>query len=205
MISAQADRAGRYKITFSDGSTMRLYRQTVEDFGLYTGLEMSENEISNLRSAAGQMSAKMRAVRIVAASNVSKSDLEQRLIRKGESKAQAKEAVQWMEDLNLVDDRVTAQQIVQRCIRQGYGKARAKQALYEKQIPRNLWEEVLEDYPDQTDSITEFLRSRLGNSWDERDLRRAMDALLRRGHSYAQIRKGLQNLELDTDDLPEEC
>ena len=166
---------------------------------------MSENEISNLRSAAGQMSAKMRAVRIVAASNVSKSDLEQRLIRKGESKAQAKEAVQWMEDLNLVDDRVTAQQIVQRCIRQGYGKARAKQALYEKQIPRNLWEEVLEDYPDQTDSITEFLRSRLGNSWDERDLRRAMDALLRRGHSYAQIRKGLQNLELDTDDLPEEC
>ena len=205
LISAQADRAGRYKITFSDGSTMRLYRQTVEDFGLYTGLEMSEDEISKLRNAAGQMSAKMRAVRIVAASNVSKSDLEQRLIRKGESKAQAKEAVRWMEDLNLVDDRVTAQQIVQRCIRQGYGKARAKQALYEKQIPRNLWEEVLEDYPDQTDSITEFLRSRLGNSWDERDLKRAMDALLRRGHSYAQIRKGLQNLELDTDDLPEEC
>jgi SOS response regulatory protein OraA/RecX len=183
---------------------MRLYRQTVEDFGLYTGLEMTDEDISQLRSAAGQMSAKMRAVRIVAASNVSKTDLEQRLIRKGETKAQAKAAVQWMEDLNLVDDRVTAQQIVQRCIRQGYGKARAKQALYEKQIPRDLWEEVLEDYPDQTDSITEFLRSRLGNSRDERDLKRAMDALVRRGHNYSQIRRGLQNLELDADDIPEE-
>ena len=183
---------------------MRLYRQTVEDFGLYTGLEMSGEEISRLRNAAGQMSAKMRAVRIVAASNVSKTDLEQRLIRKGESARQAREAVQWMEDMNLVDDRVTAEQTVQRCIRQGYGKARAKQALYEKQIPRELWEAVLADYPDQTDSITEFLRSRLGENWDERDLKRAMDALLRRGHSYAQIRKGLQNLELDTDDLPEE-
>ena len=183
---------------------MRLYRQTVEDFGLYAGLEMADEEISKLRNAAGQMSAKMRAVRIVAASNVSKTDLEQRLIRKGETKAQAKAAVQWMEDLNLVDDRVTAQQIVQRCIRQGYGKARAKQALYEKQIPRDLWEEVLEDYPDQTDSITEFLRSRLGNSWDERDLKRAMDALVRRGHNYSQIRRGLQNLELDADDIPEE-
>ena len=183
---------------------MRLYRQTVEDFGLYAGLEMLDEEISKLRNAAGQMSAKMRAVRIVAASNVSKTDLEQRLIRKGETKAQARAAVQWMEDLNLVDDRVTAQQIVQRCIRQGYGKARVKQALYEKQIPRDLWEEVLEDYPDQTDSITEFLRSRLGNSWEERDLKRAMDALVRRGHNYSQIRRGLQNLELDADDIPEE-
>lgn len=191
-------------ITFSDGSTMRLYRQTVEDFGLYTGLEMTAEELSRLRDAAGRMSAKMRAVRIVAASNVSKTDLEQRLIRKGESKTQAREAVRWMEELNLVDDRVTAEQIVQRCIRQGYGKARAKQVLYEKQIPRDLWEEVLSDYPDQTDRITEFLRSRLGESWGERDLKRAMDALLRRGYNYSEIRRGLSNLELDTDDFPEE-
>lgn len=203
-LSPQADRAGRYLVTFSDGSTMRLYRQTVEDFGLYAGLELTAEEIARLRTAAGQMSAKMRAVRIVAASNVSKSDLEQRLIRKGESASQAREAVRWMEDLNLVDDRATADQIVQRCIRQGYGKARAKQALYEKQIPRDLWEEVLADYPDQSDSITEFLRSRLGEGWDERDLKRAMDALLRRGHNYSQIRQGLRNLELDADDFPEE-
>jgi len=126
------------------------------------------------------------------------------LIRKGESAAQAREAVRWMEEMNLVDDRTTAGQIVQRCIRQGYGKARAKQALYEKQIPRELWEEALADYPDQTDSITEFLRARLGDSWDERDLKRAMDALVRRGHNYSQIRRGLSNLELDTDDFPEE-
>ena len=191
-------------MTFSDGSTMRLYRQTLEDFGIYTGMEMTGEEVSRLRTAAGQMSAKMRAVRIVAASNVSKTDLEQRLIRKGESPRQAAEAVRWMEDLNLVDDRVTAEQTVQRCIRQGYGKARAKQALYEKQIPRQLWEEVLADYPDQTDSITEYLRNRLGESWNERDLKRAMDALVRRGHNYSQIRKALQNLEMDIDDFLEE-
>lgn len=203
-LSPNPDRAGRYLVTFSDGSTMRLYRQTLEDYGIYTGMEMTAEEISRLRTAAGQMSAKMRAVRIVAASNVSKSDLEQRLIRKGESPKQAAEAVRWMEDLNLVDDRITAEQTVQRCIRQGYGKARAKQALYEKQIPKELWDEVLADYPDQTDAITDFLRSRLGDSRDERSLKRAMDALVRRGHSYSQIRQALRNLELDTDDFPEE-
>ena len=203
-IAQSPDRAGRYLIKFSDGSSMRLYRQTVEDFGLYTGLELSEQQIKALREAAGQMSAKMRAVRIVAASNVSKSDLEQRLVRKGESKAQAKEAVQWMSDLNLLDDGRTARQVVDSCIRKGYGRARAKQALYEKQIPKELWDEVLEDYPDQTDKILQFLRSRLGSSWEERDLKRAVDALLRRGHSYSEIRQALESLEADTDDFRED-
>ena len=182
---------------------IRLYRQTLEDFGIYVGLELTDQQLKDLREAAGQMSAKMRAVRIVAASNVSVSDLEQRLVRKGESPKQAREAVQWMEQMHLVDDRTTAEQLVQRCIRQGYGKARAKQALYEKQIPRELWAEVLEGYPDQTEKITEFLRSRLGESRDAKDLKRAIDALLRRGHKYAQIRQALNDLQLDTDDFPE--
>ena len=202
-LSASADRAGRYLVTFSDGTFMRLYRQTIEDFGLYTGMEMEDVDVSRLRDAAGQMSAKMRAVRIVAASSVSKTDLEQRLVRKGETPIQAKEAVQWMEELNLVDDRATAQQVVQRCIRQGYGRARAKQALYEKQIPREFWEEALADYPDQIDKISGFLRSRLGDCWDERDLKRTIDALLRRGHKYTDIRQALRNLNVDTDDFPE--
>ena len=149
-LAARPDRAGRHMVTFSDGSVLRLYRRTVEDFGLYAGLELTDEEMKNLRIAADKMSAKMRAVRIVAASNVSKTDLEQRLIRKGESKTSAREAVQWMEDLNLVDDGETACQLVQQCIRKGYGKLRAKQALYEKQIPKELWEEALADYPDMT-------------------------------------------------------
>ena len=61
--------------------------------GLYTGKELSEAEMERLREAAGQMSAKMRAVRIVSASSVSRRDLEERLVRKGEDPAQAKEAV----------------------------------------------------------------------------------------------------------------
>lgn len=203
-IAQSPDRAGRYLIKFSDGSTMRLYRQTVEDFGLYTGLELTEDQVQSLREAAGQMSAKMRAVRIVAASSVSKSDLEQRLVRKGETKAQAKEAVQWMSELNLLDDSITARHVVDSCIRKGYGKARAKQALYEKQIPKELWEEVLADYPDQTEKILQFLRSRLGESWEERDLKRAVDALLRRGHSYSEIRQALECLDADPDDFRED-
>ena len=203
-VASQPDRAGRHTVRFEDGTAMRLYRQTIEDFGLYQGMELSEKELASLREAAGAMSAKMRAVRIVAASSVSKKDLEQRLVWKGEDPRQAKEAVQWMADMHLVDDRKTAQQVVERCIGKGYGLARAKQALYEKRIPKELWQEVLEDYPDQCEAVVSFLRSRLGGSQDPREIRRAVDALMRKGHSYSRIRKGLEELSLDREDFLEE-
>ena len=64
---------------------------------------------------------------------------------------------------------------------------------------KEYWEEVLADYPDQTDKIVEFLRSRLNEAFEERDVRRAIDALLRRGHSYQEIRKAMQELTFDAD------
>ena len=203
-LKTSPDRAGRYWVTFSDGSKLGLYRQTVEDFGLYTGLELSEDQFSALEKAAGQMSAKMRAVRIVSASSVSKKDLEHRLIQKGEDPDQAKEAVQWMEDLHLVNDRNTAEQIVHSCISKGYGLQRAKQALYEKRIPKQYWEDALADYPNQEEKIAAFLRSRLDADSDQKEIKKAVDALLRRGHSYGVIRRVLSDLTFDTDEFPEE-
>ena len=186
---------------FESGETLRLYRQTVEDFSLYSGKEMTEEEFQKLKEAGGQMSAKMRAVRILSASSVSKGDMEQRLIQKGEKPAQAKEAVRWLADMDLLDDEKTARQLVERCIRKGYGLARAKQVLYEKRIPKAYWEEAISDYPDQQDYIIEFLRSKEESLGDPRALRRAVDALLRRGHSYGEIRRALDRLSLQTEEL----
>ena len=191
-VSVQPDRAGRYTVKLDTGSVLRLYRQTVEDFCLCTGMEMDEEAFASLQKAAGEMSAKMRAVRIVSASSVSKADLEQRLVQKGESREDAQQAVAWMADLDLLDDSKTAQQVVHHCIAKGYGLSRAKQALYEKRIPKEYWSDALADYPDQSEKILEFLQNRLGNNRDEKVLRRAIDGLLRRGHSYQDIRKALQ-------------
>ncbi len=196
-VSQSPDRAGRYLVKFSDGSAMKLYRQTVEDFRLYPGMELDSPDA--LRESNSRYSAKMRAVRIVSAAAVSKRDLQNRLVRKGEGEAQAKEAVQWLSDLNLVDDRQTARQVVESCIRKGYGLSRAKQALYEKQIPKELWEEALEDYPDQTDAIVRLLQQKLRDPEDPRAVRRAIDAALRRGHSYGDVKRALERIGTESD------
>ena len=203
-IAAQPDRVGRHLIKFADGSTIRLYRQTVEDFCLFTGMELDDKQMNDLRQAAEVMSARMRAVRILSVTSVSKEDLEQRLIRKGENPVYAKEAVDWMSDLNLLDDSKIAEQIVQKCIYKGYGVSRAKQALYEKRIPKDLWQDALMDYPDQKEKIVSFLKTRISDFGDERQLRRAMDALVRRGHSYSEIWSAMEQISLDFDEFPEE-
>ena len=82
-VSQSPDRSGRYLVKFSDGSSMKLYRQTVEDFRMYPGMEV--DNLDAIRETNSRYSAKMRAVRIVSASAVSKRDLETRLVRKGET------------------------------------------------------------------------------------------------------------------------
>ena len=203
-LAASPDRAGRYRVVLEDDSVLHLYRQTVEDFGLYAGIELSDEQMQMLQTAAREMSAKMRAVRIVAASSVSKRDLEHRLIQKGEDPEQAKAAVDWMSDMSLLDDGKTAQQIVSRCISKGYGLSRAKQALYEKRIPRELWDAALEGYPEQIDKIMDFLESRLGDAPSDQEVKRAIDALLRRGHSYGSIRRAMQEMTMDPKEYPED-
>lgn len=203
-LSAKADRAGRFLVRFDDGTAMRLYRRTVEDFGLFAGAQLDAAQFEKLRANAEEVSAKMRAVRIIAASNVSKKELKRRLIQKGEGAQQASDAVQWLEEHDLLDDAKTAAQIVSRCAAKGYGISRAKQALYEKRIPKEYWDEALADYPEQTDAIVSFLRARLGDDADERAVRRATDALLRRGHTYGEIRKAMEILTLETEDFSED-
>ena len=203
-LKTEPDRAGRYWVTLENGKKMAIYRQTVEDFGLYSGKELSDEEFAQLEAASGAMSAKMRAVRIVAASAVSKKDLQQRLVQKGEDPSQAADAVAWMEEMHLVDDEETARQIVSRCATKGYGLARVKQALYEKKIPKRYWDAALAEYPDQTEHILRFLHSRLEDISDQKEVKKAIDALLRRGHSYSEIRSAMQQMKVDPDEFPEE-
>lgn len=191
-----------FRIRFSDGTTLKTQDYVIADHGLYPGKELNAEEMETLRKAAALASAKNRAVRIVSAAGVSKSDLERRLIHKGESPEDAREAVQWLSELELLDDGHTAEQLVRSAVRKGYGAARIKQILYQKGIPEAYWEQALSALPDMQDAIDSFLSKRLqGREPDEKECKRIIDALLRRGHSWTEIRAGLkrysENLDLE--------
>ncbi len=180
------------RLHFSDESTMRVPLTVVADERLYLTMEISEERMERIREATGTASAKLRAVRIVAASGVSEKELRRRLVQKGETQDHAEQAVQWLTDLNLLDDAETARRIVEKGVAKGYGKARIRQMLYEKGIERDLWEDALRAMPDPCDAIDRYLSKHLnGQAPDKKQLKKITDALLRRGHGWEHIRAGL--------------
>ena len=198
-------RGGRYTVTLDVGRRLRLEQSTVGEFALYPGRELTAEELDQIRAANQRASAKARAVRIISATNVSKKDLERRLVQKGETPELASEAVQWLTELNLLDDLETARQLAQSAARKGYGAARIRQILYQKGIDRQLWDEAMEELPEPDDAIDRFLQSRFkGEKPDERETKRAVDALLRRGHRWADIRSAMARYTDALNDIMEE-
>ena len=193
-----------FQLHFSDGTVIKTQDYVIADLGLYPGVEMDEKKLRELQDAVGLASAKNRAVRIVSASGVSKKELERRLTQKGETVHDAKAAVEWLSELELLDDAKTAEQLVRSAVHKGYGKIRIKQILYEKRIPEEFWEDALAQVPDMDDAVDKFLNQRLkGRQPDQKELKRTIDALLRRGHSWSDIRSGLRRYS-DSLDLEEQ-
>ncbi len=182
-------------VIFDDGTTKKYLPQVAAEQGLFVGMELSEAEYQALEAANSAASAKQRAVRIVSAAAVSRGDLRQRLTQKGESPEDAENAVRWLEELKLLDDAETARQIVARGVSRGYGAERIKQMLYQKRIPRKYWEEALETLPDMREALTDFLQKRLGEEPDEKTIRSATQAALRRGFTWSEVREALERIK----------
>ena len=54
------------------------------------------------------------------------------------------------------------------------------------------------------EKIQDFLRARLEGASDEKQKKRAIDALIRRGHSYGTIKRALESLSFETEDMFED-
>ena len=184
------------RLIFEDGKRLKAPAFKVVELGLTPGAEVTPEVFLALENAQSLASCKERAVRILTASGLSKKELQKRLVQKGESEKDAEAAVAWLEELHLIDDLETAKQLVRSACLRGYGAARAKSILYEKGIPKELWDEALEELPEMDDAIDVFLRRKLdGRTLDAKQIKKTVDALLRRGHSYHDIQAGLRRYE----------
>ena len=181
------------RLIFEDGKRLKAPAFKVVELGLTIGAEVSPEDVLALENAQSFASCKERAVRILTASGLSKKELQKRLVQKGEREEDAEAAVSWLEELHLIDDLETAKQLVRSAGLRGYGRARAKSILYEKGIPKELWDEALSEFGETDGAIDAFLRKKLsGRTLDQKTIKKAVDALIRRGHSWKDIQSGLR-------------
>ena len=188
-IEASKHKKGRILLFLEDGACLKITEQELLDFGLRSGDELDEAVLGRLKEAAGVSHARAAAADLIGKRAMSRRDLERKLREKGASEAEARYAAEWLEAIGALNDAEYAAALVRHCAQLGYGPARVREKLYEKGVPRELWEEALEELPADGGQVEDFLRSKLrGRIPDEKEKRRLTNALLRRGFPWGEVK-----------------
>lgn len=192
----------RFELTLSNGDRLRVTLNDVADFSLYTGRVLAEDELVALKNAAALSRAKDRALRIIGARAMSERELYDRLVEKGEPEQNAAATVAWLVGLHLLNDADYAAMLVRHYAAKGFGKRRVRDELYKRKVPKELWDDALSELPEQDDMIDRLLRGKLrgADSDDRAALKRAADALLRRGFGWDEIQAAVERYHLSTED-----
>lgn len=147
------------------------------------------------------MTVKERALAMLDRRDYSRAELLKKLVEKGAEETEAAAAVERLAELGFVDDARYAPMIVRHYAAKGYGARRIRQELQRHGIPKELWDEAMEQMPVQDDTIDRLLRSKLKSaSPDRAELKKAQDFLLRKGYGWEEIRTALEHYNAPTEE-----
>ena len=198
-LEASKHKRGRVLVFLADGACLKITEQELLDFGLRAGDELDETTLARLKEAAGVSNVKATAADLIGKRAMSRASLEKKLKEKGASEVEARYAAEWLEAIGAINDADYAALLVRHCADLGYGPARTREKLYEKGVPRELWDEALDQLPDNGEQIDRFLQSKLrGRMPDEKEKKRLTDALLRRGYSWGDVKAAWNRLGSET-------
>ena len=200
-IEASRHKKGRVLVFLEDGACLRITEQELLDFGLRSGDELDDKTLQRLKEAAGVSNVKATAADLVGKRAMSRRDLERKLQNRGASETEARYAAEWMEAIGAINDADYAAVLARHCADLGYGPQRVREKLYEKGVPRELWDDALDALPDSAGQIDAYLeRKPRGRVPDQREKKRLCDALLRRGFSWPEVKAGLNRLGSEIED-----
>ena len=186
-------------VLLSSGETVKTTLAVAAEMSVYDGRELSADEAREFQEKSALARARERAMRIISARAMSERELYDRLVEKGETEHNAADCVAWLRELHFLSDEDYAGMVVCHYAQKGYGRRRVRDELYRRKVPRELWDAALDELPEQDDTVDRLLRSRLkGEHPDRAELKKASDALLRRGFSWEEIRAAINRFNSDT-------
>jgi regulatory protein len=157
--------------------------------------DRSETEKENTSVEA----AKRKALSLLDRRDYSRAELLRKLDEKGYDAAAAEEAVDRLVYLGFVDDARYAPIVVRHYAAKGYGAQRIRGELQRRGIPKELWDTAMAEMPQQDETLDRLLRSRLkGAPACDRDaLRKATDALRRKGYGWDEISAAVERMRAE--------
>ena len=189
----------RWLAVLEDGSILRLSRNQIADFALYAGRELSDEEADRLTQAIENENFRAHALRMIMDTPRSRKEFVKLLEKMDCPPEKAREIADWLEDLGYLDDAAYAREVVELYVRKGYGERKIRDELYRRGVPRELWDEALGQIQeeDSASAIDAFLEKKLKGSRDPKDVKRASDALARRGYRWPEISDALRRYGME--------
>ncbi|MCC8183070.1 MAG: recombination regulator RecX [Clostridiales bacterium] len=185
---------GRFLVFLDSGALIKVGEQELLDFGLRPGLELEGETLRRLIASSEDTSARERAARMIGARPLSRAELVDKLVAKGEGRPQAERAADWLEELGALNDGEYAKTVVRHYDGRGYGPQKLREELYRRKIPRDCWAEAMAEARPEEEAAADYLASRrAADASDPRSFQRQANALRRRGFSWQAIRTVMGN------------
>lgn len=183
---------GRWLAVLEDGSILRIGEGEVVDFALYAGRELSDEEAERLQEAARRGEWKSKAIELLMRKPQSRKELGRKLLEWEASQEEAEAICDRLEELGYLNEAEYAGRIVRHYAAKGFGERKLRDELYRRGIPRELWDEALAQIEDNSEAINAFLEKKLKGSRDPKEIKKASDALARRGYGWEEISAALE-------------
>ena len=188
---------GRWLAVLEDGSILRIGEGEVVDFALYAGRELSDEEAERLQEAARRGEWKSKAIELLMRKPQSRKELGRKLLEWEAPQEEAEAICDRLEELGYLDDAAYAREVVELYVRRGYGERKIRDELYRRGVPRELWDDALAQIEDNSEAIDAFLEKKLKGSRDPKEIKKASDALARRGFRWPEISDALRRYGME--------
>lgn len=212
-------RQGRWLVWLDDASIVRVGEGDVVSLGLYAGKELSGAEGEALMAAGERSRLMERAVGLLAQRPMSRRELLDRLCAPPRQKREkypydklddgpgpellqaqrealrerAEDVADRLEDLGLLNDGEYARTVVRHYAAKGYGPRKLRDELYRRGVPREFWEEAMEEREPDEGQIDKLVRQKLRDAEPTREnLKKVSDWLARRGYGWEEISAALE-------------
>ena len=131
----------------------------------------------------------------------SEKEVRKKLREKGVSDADADTVIALCLDYGFINDAEYAGMIVRHYAAMGYGPGRIRTEFARRGIPKELWDDAMEEFPADTETVDRLLAARLRGKdvSDRKERDKAANALFRKGYSWSDIRAALARYGAEDD------
>lgn len=170
------------------------------DLGVYDGMDADEDSILEMKDKIRKRRAYNNAVDMLSRRDHSVKELTDKLIMKGHGEY-ADYAAEKLLRYGYLDDRRFALNFANELINlKSYGKRRVEQELYRKGVDRDIIKETLDECDFPAEAAAQLIERKYYKYLsDKKGVDKTVNALLRLGYSYSEIRDAINDI-IDRED-----